>query len=75
MNTSPEKESPKANFASLFRTIVKETFTLDNVNYDKSLRIVNQCPWTCSEDDLLYNDDEKNGHHTHCTGTMEEANI
>ena len=36
MNTSPEEESPKANFASLFRTIVKETFTLDNVNYDKS---------------------------------------
>ncbi len=36
MNTSPEKESPKANFASHFRTIVKETFTLDNVNYDKS---------------------------------------
>lgn len=36
MNTSPEEESPKANFASLFRTIVKETFTLENVNYDKS---------------------------------------
>lgn len=32
MNTSPEKESPKANFASHFRTIVKE----NNVNYDKS---------------------------------------
>jgi hypothetical protein len=23
------------------------------------LRIVNQCPWACSEDDLLYNDGEK----------------
>lgn len=36
MNTSPEEESPKANFASLFRAFVKETFTLDNVNYDQS---------------------------------------
>lgn len=36
MSTTPQEEEKKNGFAVQFRTFVKETFTLDNVNFDQS---------------------------------------